>query len=174
MGTTIGECRTCKHSFTTGKDRWYCKKSLADKDDCREYEMSIKSLEQQPCKDAVSRTAVLNTLDFVDKALDENRTIEEYKELLRECYEQLPPVTPAEKVERWIPVSERLPEESGRYLAYIINKHDNKLQYIMTAYFFSDSIFSNPWAVDDESASDNVVAWMPLPEPYKAERSGEE
>ena len=25
-------------------------------------------------------------------ALDENRTVEEYKELLRECYKQLPPV----------------------------------------------------------------------------------
>ena len=36
---TIDKCRTCKHAFTTGKDRWYCKKSLADKDDCGEYEM---------------------------------------------------------------------------------------------------------------------------------------
>lgn len=42
MGTTIDKCRTCKHAFTTGKDRWYCKKSLADKDDCGEYEMTIE------------------------------------------------------------------------------------------------------------------------------------
>lgn len=27
----------------------------------------------------------------------------------------------------------------------------------------------SPWNVDDECASDNVVAWQPLPEPYKAE-----
>lgn len=33
----VKKCRTCKHAFTTGKDRWYCKKSLADKDDCGEY-----------------------------------------------------------------------------------------------------------------------------------------
>lgn len=31
------KCRTCKHSFTTSKYRIYCKKSLADKDDCGEY-----------------------------------------------------------------------------------------------------------------------------------------
>lgn len=35
---TIEKCRTCKHTFTTGKDRWYCELSLADKDDCGEYE----------------------------------------------------------------------------------------------------------------------------------------
>ena len=50
--------------------------------ECKEY---------VPCDDAISRQAVLNTLYSMDKALDENRTIEEYKELLKECYEQLPP-----------------------------------------------------------------------------------
>ena len=43
--------------------------------------------------DCVSREAVLNTLDTMDKVLDENRTIEAYKELLKECYKELPPVT---------------------------------------------------------------------------------
>ena len=57
-----------------------------------ELENRIRALEQGTCKDAISRTAVLNTLDTMDKALDENRTVEEYKELLRECYKQLPPV----------------------------------------------------------------------------------
>lgn len=62
-------------------------------DRCRECGARYgKLLKQEPCKDAVSRKAVLNTLDKMDKALDENRTIEEYKELLRECYEQLTPV----------------------------------------------------------------------------------
>lgn len=36
MGMSIDKCRTCKHAFTTRKDRLYCKKSLADKDDCGE------------------------------------------------------------------------------------------------------------------------------------------
>lgn len=38
MGMPIDKCCTCKHAFTTGKERLYCKKSLADKDDCGEYE----------------------------------------------------------------------------------------------------------------------------------------
>lgn len=42
--------------------------------------------------DLLSRKAVLDTLDKMDKALDEDRTIENYKALLKECYEILPPV----------------------------------------------------------------------------------
>ena len=72
-----------------------------------------------------------------------------------------------ENPNEWIPVSERLPEDSGRYLAYIINKHDNRLQYIMTCDYLVDSYWN--WFPDDECASDNVIAWMPLPEPYREE-----
>ena len=57
--------------------------------------------------DCVSREAVLNTLDTMDKALDENRTIEAYKELLKECYKELPPVTPERPKGRWV-VDERM------------------------------------------------------------------
>lgn len=71
----------------------------------------------------------------------------------------------------WIPANVP-PKESGRYLTYIVNEYDEKLQYIMTADYIArptpiDGL--SPWNVDDECASDNVVAWQPLPEPYKAE-----
>ena len=56
-------------------------------------DMGIKALEQQPSGDAISRQAVLNTLDYIDKTLDEDRTVEKYKEMLKECYEVLPSVT---------------------------------------------------------------------------------
>ena len=49
--------------------------------------------------DAISRQAVLNTLENMDRALDEDRTVENYKELLRECYKVLPSVTPKPKSE---------------------------------------------------------------------------
>ena len=53
--------------------------------------------------DAVSRQAVLNTLERMDKALDTDRTVETYKELLKECYKVLPSVTPQEpKTGHWI------------------------------------------------------------------------
>jgi len=49
------KCRTCKHAFTTGKDRWYCKKSLADKYDCKSYEMAVKTLEQGTKNDVLDK-----------------------------------------------------------------------------------------------------------------------
>lgn len=57
---------------------------------------------QGPCDDAISRQAVLNTLDRMDKALDTDRTVESYKELLTECYKVLPPVKQEPKTGHWI------------------------------------------------------------------------
>ena len=71
-------------------------------EDYGEVEEIIKALEGKPCIDAVSRQAVLNTLDFADKALDENRTVETYKELLIACYKDLPSVAHTQKLRRWI------------------------------------------------------------------------
>lgn len=74
-------------------------------------------------------------------------------------------------VSKWTPANDP-PKESGRYLVYIVNEYDEKLQYQMTADYIArpEPIEGlSPWYVDDECASDNVVAWMPLPEPYKAE-----
>lgn len=44
--------------------------------------------------DAISRISVLDTLDTTDEFMDEERTVENYKALLKECYEVLPSVTP--------------------------------------------------------------------------------
>lgn len=52
-------------------------------------------------EDCIRRQAVLDTLDNMDKALDEDRTVENYKELLKECYKILTPVNPS-KTGRWI------------------------------------------------------------------------
>lgn len=80
-------------------------------------------------------------------------------------------------MDKWIPVSERLPEEDGRYLTYIVNENDNDYQYIMVCeflirrdrfyeYHFGKERITYDWFPDDDCASSNVVAWMPLPEPY--------
>ena len=65
---------------------------------------------------------------------------------------------------KWIPVSERLPEKEGQYLAYIVSPNDAGVQYMMTCDYFPST---STWCPDDEMASRHVVAWMPLPEPYK-------
>lgn len=57
-----------------------------------------------------------------------------------------------EQEPKWIPVSERLPEEDGEYLVTTINGD-------VDIYVF------HTWG----AKSPKVIAWMPLPEPYKAE-----
>ena len=64
-----------------------CPSAGVDCEDCPVYE------------DTISRKAVLNTLENMDRALDEDRTVENYKELLRECYKVLPSVKPKSECE---------------------------------------------------------------------------
>ena len=75
-------------------------------DDADALDVAIKALEQEPCDDAVNRRAVLNTLNNADSVLDEDRTVERYKELLTACYIDLPSVTPAYKKDEWVSCSE--------------------------------------------------------------------
>lgn len=51
----------------------------------------------------------------------------------------------------WIPVSERLPEESGYYLT-------------TTMYH---EVYCDYWEEDCFNRTEAVIAWMPLPAPYK-------
>lgn len=77
---------------------------------------------------------------------------------------------------RWIPCSERLPEEKGFYLVKVCAEYRP-----IRIYAFS------PWGMDEErkfwiNDTDShshvfnhfVEAWQPLPEPYKAEGSDKE
>ena len=75
----------------------------------------------------------------------------------------------------WIPVTERLPSENGDYLVTLENGVVKILGYSTTQrttypkgfYYIKDG-FS--W----RQMQNPVVAWMPLPEPYKAESEDNE
>lgn len=62
--------------------------------------------------------------------------------------------------QKWIPVSERLPNRHQRVLCYF--KYEPESPDIISENTY---IGSGMWM----SESDKVVAWMPLPEPYKGE-----
>ena len=79
----------------------------------------------------------------------------------------------------WIPCSERLPEESGYYLVTyhdwsdgnFLPKYDDtyvrRLHYQISEHFVG---WNYPKNVDDRAENDchkEVIAWQPLPEPYK-------
>lgn len=83
--------------------------------------------------------------------------------------------------DQWIPVSERLPEKDGKYLVWYESGYREDYDL--------DEIGIEPFEVDDEGfgfeqerydpisfavvgvdwVEIRVVAWMPLPEPYKGE-----
>ena len=64
------------------------------------------------------------------------------------------------RAERWIPVSERLPEQADLYL--VCNR--------MGALWIEEWI-SEP--TSDWVGTANIIAWRPLPEPYEEEKDAE-
>ena len=61
----------------------------------------------------------------------------------------------------WIPVTERLPQESGPYLVT-----SSEWYRVGIAEYSTD----HRWREEDGWATVKVVAWMPLPEPYMARK----
>lgn len=123
--------------------------------DCKSYhktkealKMAIKALSEEPCEDAVSRQAV----DELSKELV--HTTRDKADFLCNFWEKLqklPPVTPTQ---RWIPVSERLPEEGKEVLVSGYDTYGKKVaiaRYQGEKYGFTCGL---------------VNAWMPLPKPY--------
>lgn len=70
---------------------------------------------------------------------------------------------------RWIPVSERLPEERNHYLVTIEIDAMNgcKPYYEIQPSWYSDKQFVVEYKGDGLVAKKSVIAWMPLPEPYR-------
>lgn len=66
-----------------------------------------------------------------------------------------------ETEQRWIPCSERLPEEAGTYLCTCVNAE----RWIVTLIKWQPRMRS--WNLTGARAYWKVVAWKPLPEPYK-------
>lgn len=70
---------------------------------------------------------------------------------------------------RWIPVSERLPEDYQRVLVTIVNYNGDKVvrvaEYHNKRKRFQIKENDEQWKVGEKG----LLAWMPLPEPYKVE-----
>jgi len=114
-----------------------------------------------------------DAIDAVAEGL--KRTFVEYRDVAEKMLNKIPSAQPEQ---RWIPVSERLPEEYGEFLVTMTEKAKAKdLGFdIDETYIRKMRYNSNGWQLPrhipswiNEAVKDEVLAWMPLPEPYQEE-----
>ena len=76
----------------------------------------------------------------------------------------------------WIPVSERLPDNRKEVLVYLSTGRMTIANYNEHKLPFSDKAIGwgySPINGKIDFAKEDVIAWMPLPEPYREERTEE-
>ncbi len=101
---------------------------------------------------------ISQTIDRVSKKVDEDTELWCICEMAKMYMRGVKPVYPVRQESEWIPVGERLPEEDNDYL--------------ITYEFCGENEVSKSWFnTRNGFVYDNVIAWQPLPEPYK---TGEE
>ena len=123
--------------------------------DSRAIKEAIKALEQEPCEDAISRKSMLDYLKYLHGEMPEE-----------EFVKALPSVTPTRKKEEWISCDEKLPKPNELV--------DNVRKYYLIQDEYGDMCVARytkkGWhPIESLFFLDDVVAWIPLPEPYKAE-----
>lgn len=70
--------------------------------------------------------------------------------------------------QQWIPVSERLPEhKNARYWVCTDTGHQCECRWTDNRFGICNLSGAWGWSIFDTPQYSNVVAWMPLPEPYK-------
>jgi len=126
--------------------------------------------------DLISRQAAI---DMLKNRWKKTRNYEGIgDDIAEECELYLKQVPSAQPEQRWIPCSERLPEEYGEFLVTMTEKAKAKdLGFdIDETYIRKMRYNSNGWQLPrhipswiNEAVKDEVLAWMPLPEPYQEE-----
>lgn len=130
-----------------------------------DYAKHMPSVEPKKSEDLISRHAAINAFEKFIHELDINDEPYNYGEMALSC-QNVPSATPhtilTETSQRWIPVSERLPEKEMNCL---VTDSLGKVHQVTfhQALDGRESYFSGCYC---------VRAWMPLPEPYKAESEG--
>ena len=85
-----------------------------------------------------------------------------YVKVIQDMIEQLlNDLEQDEKENGWIPVSERLPEASGTYQVTCMDGRIHRSTYAK----FQNKL--KRWELTGARSYWKVIAWMPLPEPYK-------
>lgn len=81
-------------------------------------------------------------------------------------YDAIPVWCPLEKP-RWIPVNDMLPSRSGMFLVTVAEKYGISLTVWRAMFVIKLSKWFVSGGEFDTDITDDVLAWMPLPEPYR-------
>jgi len=85
-----------------------------------------------------------------------------------DVYQALELLPSAQPEPQWIPCSERLPEEERKeYWICTDTGYQCECRWTNVNHFWTDLTTSWHWHIMDVPQYAKVVAWMPLPEPYK-------
>lgn len=132
----------------------------------KDIETAIRVLEKEPCEDTISRSNLLSKLDicYKEKIRVAPDNMAEGFMQVDKLIKQEPPVIPTQK---WIPVSDRLPEDNTLVLVTVkVGNREPKVRsgsYYMDGYFHIDN--GDCWNSRDKE----LLAWLPLPESYKGD-----
>lgn len=124
----------------------------------------------EPCDDCISRKDAIQALK-ADGLEGLCRSLGVYPwNVIKMLPSIQPTVTVSENPNKWIPVSERLPKERQAVLCWAESTAERLDAEFIGMYDTGDWFLQSDVNHLSYPHQYKVVAWMPLPEPYKAER----
>lgn len=139
----------------------------------------VDTTKVEPCDDSISRTDLIAVMHLImddAKIGDNDEDYESLDDINQQYIEIVKGMVSVKPEVKWIPVSERLPEpqkdENKGFSEWVlITVYIGENNYIVgrAYYCFSDK----KWYAETFGCGE-VIAWMPLPQPYKAESEDKE
>lgn len=130
--------------------------------------------------DLIERQTAIDAVEHITSSMSVCVNTDEchgMKRMQRQAVIELANLPSAQPEPQWIPVEERLPKQNEMVLIMIIRKDEryNKIPFISIGYIsWNNTVWWCAHDGDCKSANVEVLAWMPLPEPYRAERRTDE